>query len=123
VRRFNHIGLPTGEKQPGEVYVRETKVWVTKPNDHPYRIEFLRFEPDSPVSGPVRDLPHIAFQVDRLADELTNEQVLVGPRRFTVCTWLSSSKTARFSSSCSSTWATRRRGSCRTRSELFPEIS
>ena len=79
MRRFNHVGLPTDQKQPGEVYVPETKVWVTRPNDHPYRVEFLRFEPDSPVTGPVRDLPHIAFQVDSLADELTNEHVLLGP--------------------------------------------
>ena len=73
------MGLPTHQKQPGEVYVPETKVWVTKPNDHPYRVEFLRFEPDSPVTGPVRDLPHIAFQVDSVADAIKNEQVLLGP--------------------------------------------
>ena len=79
MRRFNHVGLPTDQEQPGEVYVPETKVWVTKPNDHPYRVEFLRFEPDSPVTGPVRDLPHIAFQVDSVSDEIKNEQVLLGP--------------------------------------------
>jgi len=29
MREFHHVGLPTDEKQPGEVYVEETKVWVT----------------------------------------------------------------------------------------------
>jgi hypothetical protein len=79
MRQFHHIGLPTDEKQPKEVYVADTKVWVTNPDDHPYRVEFLRFEPDSPVTGPVRDLPHIAFKVDDLRREIEGEQVLLGP--------------------------------------------
>ena len=57
-QQFHHIGLPTDASQPGEVYVADTKVWVTDPRRHPYHVEFLRFEKDSPVKGPVRDLPH-----------------------------------------------------------------
>ena len=79
MRIFNHIGLPTLEKQPGEAYVPETKVWVTRPNDHPQRIEFLRFEPESQVTGPLRDMPHIAFQVDDLDRELKGQDVLLEP--------------------------------------------
>jgi len=63
-KTFHHIGMPTDEKQPGESYVEETKVWVTRPENHPYRVEFLRFEADSPVTGPIRDLPHVAFRLD-----------------------------------------------------------
>ena len=55
MREFHHVGMPTDDKQPGEVYVPATKVWVTDPNDHPYRVEYLRFDPDSPVTGPVRN--------------------------------------------------------------------
>lgn len=79
MRRFNHIGLPTDEPRPGEVYVPETKVWVTRPNDHPLRIEFLRFEPDSPVRGPLREAPHIAFEVDALEPHLAGRELLLGP--------------------------------------------
>ena len=79
MREFHHIGLPTDDKQPGEVYVSDTKVWVTNPDDHPYRVEFLRFEPDSSVTGPVRDQPHIAFKVDDLQREIEGEEVLLGP--------------------------------------------
>ena len=79
MKQFHHMGLPTDEKQRGEVYVSETKVWVTNPDDHPYRVEFLRFEPDSPVTGPVRDQPHIAYKVDDLQREIRGEKVLLGP--------------------------------------------
>ncbi len=50
-QQFHHIGLPTDISQPGEAYVEETKVWVTDPRRHPYKVEFLRFENDSPVQG------------------------------------------------------------------------
>lgn len=79
MRKFDHVGIPTGDKQPNELYVSETKVWVTDPAGHPYRIEYLRYEPDSPVKGPVRDLPHIAFQVDNLADYMQEGEVVLGP--------------------------------------------
>ena len=78
-RTFHHIGLPTDASQPGEVYVEETKVWVTDPRRHPYHVEFLRFEKDSPVSGPVRDLPHIAFRVSDMDAALRGENVILPP--------------------------------------------
>lgn len=79
MRQFHHIGMPTDDCQSGEFYVEETKVWVTDPRKHPYHVEYLRFEHDSPVTGPVRDLPHVAFRVDDLAAELVGEEVLIEP--------------------------------------------
>ena len=60
---FDHVGLITNEKKKDENLVESTKVWVTNPKEHPFRIEWLRYEPDSPVKGPVREKPHIAFRV------------------------------------------------------------
>ena len=79
MREFHHVGLPTDDKQPGEVYVAATKVWVTDPAEHRYRVEFLRFEPDSPVTGPVREQPHFAYKVDDLRREMAGKRVLLGP--------------------------------------------
>jgi hypothetical protein len=79
MRQFHHIGLPTDESRAGEYYVEETKVWVTDPRRHPYRVEYLRFEADSPVKGPVRDMPHVAYRVDDLTTELAGEEVLIEP--------------------------------------------
>ena len=81
MRRFHHVGIITDAPQTGEIYVAQTRVHVTNPNDHPYRVEYLRFEPDSPVTGPVRDQPHIAFVVDDLASEIGSAPVLLGPFR------------------------------------------
>ena len=65
--QFDHVGVVTNEKKPGAVFVEATRVWVTNLEDHPYRVEWLYFEPDSPVTGPLRDCPHIGYRVDSVA--------------------------------------------------------
>ena len=79
MRFFDHVGVPTDEKQSNEMYVPATKVWVTDPEQHHYKIEFLRFEPDSPVKGAVRNPPHMAFRVDNLDEAIQGEEVVLGP--------------------------------------------
>lgn len=76
---FDHVGLPTDDKQPNEMWVEQTRVWVTDPQVHPYKVEYLRYEPDSPVTGPVRNQPHIAFQVPNLEEAMGDSPVLLGP--------------------------------------------
>ncbi len=39
-------------------------MWITNCEEHPYRVEWLRFEPDSPVTGPLREIPHIGYRVE-----------------------------------------------------------
>jgi hypothetical protein len=81
VRQFQHAGVVTDKRQLGEIYVAQAKVHVTNPVNHPHRVEYLRFEPDCPVTGPVRCQPHMAFAVDDLEAEIKEEQVLLGPFR------------------------------------------
>ena len=62
--QFDHVGIPTQQKKPDETFVAATRVWITDAHAHPFRVEWLRFEPDSPVSGPLREEPHVGFRVD-----------------------------------------------------------
>ncbi len=77
--KFSHVGVITDEQQPNETYVPATKVYVTDFVNHPYKIEHLRYEPDTPVTGPLRDLPHIAFETDDLDRELAGQEVILAP--------------------------------------------
>jgi hypothetical protein len=77
--RFDHIGLVTEQEKPGESWVEATRVWVTSPRDHPYNVEWLRFEPDSPVTGLLRTEPHVAFRVDDVEQALKGHTVLADP--------------------------------------------
>ncbi len=76
---FDHIGLVTTEKKAGEDFVESTRVWVTNPKEHPFCVEWLRYEPDSPVTGPVREKAHVAYRVDDLARASKDLKVLLEP--------------------------------------------
>ena len=77
--QFDHVGIITTEKHDDEIYVPATKVWVTDFRKNPYHIEWLRYEPDTPVTGPVRHLPHVAFRVDSIQEAAKGLKVLLEP--------------------------------------------
>lgn len=79
VMQFDHIGLITTTPKPGEKYVAATKVWVTDMKTHPFHVEWLRFEPDSPVTGPVRNQPHVAYCVESISAAAKGLKVLLEP--------------------------------------------
>lgn len=76
---FSHIGIITTEKKPGERFVSATRVWVTDFQNHPFHVEWLRFEPDSPVTGPVRNMPHVAYEVDSIKEASKGMKELLAP--------------------------------------------
>jgi hypothetical protein len=76
---FSHVGLITDVPQPGEVFVEATRVWITDFTRHPFHVEWLRFEPDSPVAGPVRTQPHVAYRVDSIERAAAGLRVLLEP--------------------------------------------
>ena len=76
---FHHFGVPTNAKQENEIYIEGGKVFITDAESHPYRIEFLRFEPDSPMHTDVINNPHAAFMVDDLETELKGQNVIIEP--------------------------------------------
>jgi hypothetical protein len=77
--RFDHIGVVTDVEHPGESWVEATRVWVTSPRAHPYNVEFVRFEPDSPITGPLRTEPHVAYRVPDVRRAIEGHVVLAEP--------------------------------------------
>ena len=77
--QFDHIGIVTKEKKADETFVPATRVWITDFQKHPFRVEWLRYEPDSPVAGPVREMPHVAFRVDDIRAAAQGMKVLLEP--------------------------------------------
>lgn len=77
--RFSHVGLVTDRKQENEIWMEKMRVWVTRASAHPFLIEWLRFAPDSPVEGPVREQPHVGFTVDDLDEDSKGMKVLMEP--------------------------------------------
>jgi hypothetical protein len=74
--RYHHTGIPTDIPRAGEQYLEQFKVYVAGFDTSPYGIEWMRFEPGSPVSELIRTVPHIAFQVDHLEEALEGKEII-----------------------------------------------
>ncbi len=77
--QFHHFGVPTSAKNNNENYVAGAKVYVSDPEAHPYRVEFLRFEADSPMPADIQTKPHAAFLVPSLNEALKGQNVIIPP--------------------------------------------
>lgn len=76
--RYHHMGIPTDTAHAAERYLKDLGMYVAGFETSPYGIEWMRFEPGSPVSELVRTVPHIAFEVDDLDAEIKGKKLLGG---------------------------------------------
>jgi len=77
--RYHHIGIPTDTSRPGEIYLKELGMYVSGFGTSPYGVEWMRFEPGSPVSELVQRVPHIAFEVNDLERALDCKELIGEP--------------------------------------------
>jgi len=78
---FHHIGIPTSVPHDGETYLEEYRLYVSGFETSPYGVEWLRFEPDSPLPDLVKEVAHVAFVVDDLDRALKGQEVIIPPNR------------------------------------------
>jgi hypothetical protein len=77
--RYHHIGIPTDVSRRGEYYLEQFKMYVSAFERSPCGIQWMRFEPDSPVHGLIKSVPHIAFEVDDLQAAIEGKEILTAP--------------------------------------------
>jgi hypothetical protein len=77
--RYHHLGIPTDVSRPGERYLEQPKMYVSGFETSPCGIEWMRFEPDSPVHPLIKTVPHIAFEVDDLQAAMEGKKILAPP--------------------------------------------
>jgi len=74
--KFHHVGIPVFEKLDGMQYADGMKVWYSDIAASPYNIEFICFDPDSPMAAAVQDGTHVAYIVDDLEAAIKDKSVL-----------------------------------------------
>ena len=79
MRSYHHMGIPTTEKRPDEIYHPEAKYGSTPFLANEYRIQWHRFDPDCDVHPLVKTVPHVAFKTDDLDREIAGKHVILGP--------------------------------------------
>ncbi len=79
MKKYHHLGIPTSLPQWDETYLPEYGVHCAGYETSPYGIEWMRFEPGSPLPELIKTVPHIAFEVDDIEAALEGQDVLIPP--------------------------------------------
>jgi hypothetical protein len=76
---FHHMGIPTTEKKPRERYSERFGMHTSDSNCKTMRIQWHRFEPNSPIHPLIQTIPHVAFRVDDLKSAIAGYNLLLEP--------------------------------------------
>jgi catechol 2,3-dioxygenase-like lactoylglutathione lyase family enzyme len=77
--KFMHVGVPTSKVQENETYLEDLKVYVTSPDNHELKFEYLRYEEGTPLPEAMQKNPHVAFQVDSIEEMSKGAEIIVEP--------------------------------------------
>jgi hypothetical protein len=76
---FDHIGVQASGRREGMRFLESKRLWLTSPAEHPYRVEWLWYELDSPETELIRTVPHVAYRVERLEEAVAGQRLLAEP--------------------------------------------
>ena len=77
--KFNHIGIPTKEPFKEEIDLPHLKMTVSDHENNPYGIQWQRYWEGAPYPDLVKTVPHIAFVVDDIENEIAGKKVIIEP--------------------------------------------
>lgn len=77
--KFNHVGIPISGNFEGEIDLPHLKMTVSDHENNPYGIQWQRYWKDAPYPDLVKTVPHVAFVVDNLDDELKGKTIIIQP--------------------------------------------
>jgi hypothetical protein len=77
--RYHHLGIPTTDKLEDEVHVAHLRVFVSGYGKSPYGVEWMRYEDDAPYPTLVKTVPHVAFEVEDVAEAIRGKNVIIEP--------------------------------------------
>ena len=74
---FSHIGIPTTEEKEWDCFYEPGKIHYTEFDKDEYKIEWVKFDADSPMPELMRTVPHVAYFVDNMEEALHGKNILV----------------------------------------------
>lgn len=77
--RYHHIGIPTKKELPANDYLPAHKAHAAGYLQSPYGVEWMSFDPDCPLPGLVKTVPHVAFVVEDIEEAVKGKEILIAP--------------------------------------------
>lgn len=77
--KYSHIGIPTRNRFEGEIDLPHLKMTVSDHHRNDFGIQWQRYWDDAPYPELVKQVPHVAFEVDDLEAALKGRKVIIEP--------------------------------------------
>ena len=77
--KYHHIGIPTQCPQDGEIYLEQYDIHCTDHEKNLYGIQWMRYGDKCTLPDIVKEMPHIAFEVDDLKQAIEGKEVIIEP--------------------------------------------
>ncbi|HEX5235233.1 MAG TPA: hypothetical protein VFW25_07890 [Silvibacterium sp.] len=76
---FHHLGIPSQEIRAGERFSAKFGMYTSDSECGLARVQWHRFEPESPLDPLIRSHPHPAFKVSNLEAAIAGRRLLIQP--------------------------------------------
>lgn len=77
--KYHHIGIPTKTPQKDEMYLESFDIHCTEHDNNPYGIQWMRYGAKCKLPQMVKELPHVAFEVDDMEKAIKGKKILIEP--------------------------------------------
>ena len=77
--RYHHVGIPTNTQLEGMTRLEHLRIACTDHELNPFGIQWMCYDADCAVPTLVREVAHVAFEVDDLALALVGKKVIIAP--------------------------------------------
>ena len=74
--RYHHLGIPTSVSDPRERHLKHLKIFVRGFETSPFGVEWIRFEPDCEIHELIRQVPHVAFEVNDIEQAIDGFELI-----------------------------------------------
>jgi len=75
--KYHHVGIPTNNPQPGETYIEKYDIYCTDHKKNLYGIQWMRYGENCTLPKIVKEVAHIAFEVDDLGKAIEGKEVII----------------------------------------------
>jgi hypothetical protein len=77
--RYHHVGIPAQMPIEGMARLEHLRISCTDHESNPFGIQWMCYDADCPVPPLVRQVAHVAFEVDDLEAAIAGKKVIIPP--------------------------------------------
>jgi hypothetical protein len=77
--RYHHVGIPSATPVEGMTRLEHLRLACTDHESNAFGVQWMHYDTGCPLPQLVREVAHVAFAVDDLAEALVGRKVIIPP--------------------------------------------